>query len=73
MVALDLKGERVQYFVNYCFSSNVEELKDGLAQPTSLVTRCGNKGPLPVWTRTFTDLLSSQMTSGLAATFLRPV
>ena len=72
MVALDIKGERVQYFVNYCFSSNVEELKDGLAQPTSLITPMREiKGSL---TRVDNRLYRFTFKSddfGLAATFLR--
>lgn len=35
---LEMSGERIRYFVDYCFSSDAEKLEVGQAQPTTLTT-----------------------------------
>lgn len=72
LVSLDLKGKRVLYFVNYCFSSDVENLKDGQSQKSTLNTPIKPvKGTL---TRVNEGLFRFTIQSedfGLTATFLR--
>ena len=72
LVSLDLKGDRVLYFVNYCFSSDVEALQNGQTQPTSLITPLKKvEGSL---TRVEDNLYRFSFQAenfGLAATFLR--
>jgi glycine hydroxymethyltransferase len=38
LTALDLKGERIKYFIDYCFSSDAAQLEPGQAQPADLHT-----------------------------------
>ncbi|MEL7590969.1 MAG: serine hydroxymethyltransferase [Anaerolineaceae bacterium] len=72
ITTLELSGERINYFVNYCFSSDVENLEVGQEQPTTLTT------PLKVINGSLTR--SGKLTYrfsfptedfGLTATFLR--
>lgn len=71
-VSLDLQGEHIRNFVNYCFSSDAEQLKVGQVQPSSLKTpiktidgslACGKNN-------TFTFTFKAE-DFGLTATFLR--
>lgn len=72
VTALDLKGERVQYFVNYCFSSDVEILEDGQIQPTKLHTPLNVvEGSITRVTNTLYRFTIKREDYGLAATFLR--
>lgn len=38
LAALDLKGERIKYFIDYCFSSDAEQLEPGQVQSADLHT-----------------------------------
>ena len=70
--ALEMSGERINYFVDYCFSSDAEKLEVGQEQPTTLTT------PLKIIAGSLTRSgMSTYRFSfptedfGLAATFLR--
>ncbi len=71
-VTLDLKGEHIRYFVNYCFSSDAEALKAGQSQPTSLKTPLRTvEGSLACAKNNVYKFTCKAEDYGLAATFLR--
>ncbi len=72
LVSLDLKGRRIQYFVNYCFSSDVENLKNGQLQATSLNTPLKKvEGSLTRVDEGYYRFTIRAEDFGLATTFLR--
>lgn len=72
IAALDLKGEHIRYFVNYCFSSDAEALKPGQSQPTSLKTPIRVvEGTLACNKKDSYRFTIKSADFGLAATFLR--
>lgn len=70
--ALEMTGERLRYFVDYCFSSDSQQLERGHEQPTTLHTPIKTiHGSL---TRSDKDAYRFNLPTedfGLAATFLR--
>ena len=71
-VSLDIKGERVRYFVNYCFSSDAESLQPGLSQATTLTTPMKKvAGSLSFVANGHYKLTIKNEDYGVAATFLR--
>lgn len=71
-VSLDLKGQRIQYFVHYCFSADLDGMKNGQISPTSLVTPMRNiAGSLMRVTDDLYRFTIRVEDFGLAATFLR--
>ncbi len=72
LVTLDLKGEHIRYFVNYCFSSDAEALKVGQIQPTLLKTPLRTiEGSLACDKDNSYKFTVKSEDFGLAATFLR--
>ena len=70
--ALDLKGERIQYFVDYVFSSDAQALKPGDEQPTILFTPIRSIAGSLIKTGTDSYRFAFPKEEfGLAATFLR--
>ena len=70
--SLDLKGERINHFVNYCFSSDVETLKPGKSQATALNTPVKKvEGSLACLGEGHYTFTFNSEDFGLAATFLR--
>ena len=70
--AIELRGERVRHFVNYCFSSDVEHLEIGQSQPSNLITPLKTiKGNLKRSDMSVYRFICSKEDFGTAATFLR--
>jgi len=74
LTALNLKGQRIRHFIDYCFTSDTEKLVPGESQPTELRTPLKTiRGAL---TRLEGDLFQFIFPTedfGLAATFLRAI
>ncbi|MHC1740893.1 MAG: glycine cleavage system aminomethyltransferase GcvT [Anaerolineaceae bacterium] len=71
-VALDIRGEHLNHFVTYAFSSAVEKLAKGKSQPTSLHTPQGEvHGFLTKVDSKLFQFSIKKDNFGLAATFLR--
>lgn len=72
--ALNLEGQRIRHFIDYCFTSNGENLVAGQTQPTELRTPAKTvKGAL---TRLEEELFQFTFPAedfGVAATFLRAI
>ncbi len=70
--AIELRGERVLHFVNYCFSSDVEDLEIGQNQPANLNTPVKTiKGYLKRSDKSIYRFICPREDFGIAATFLR--
>ena len=70
--SLDISGENVRHFVTYCFSSDVEDLKVGEYQNTSITTPAGLvEGVLSNVTPSVYRFTFKKGNFGVTATFLR--
>ncbi len=70
--ALELAGTNIRHFVNFAFSSAVEELRPGQSQMTSLYTPDGNiQGVLTCTAEEAFQFSMAAGSSALAATWLR--
>jgi glycine hydroxymethyltransferase len=71
-VTLELKGNSIRQFANYTFTSDVEDLKPGQSQKTSLVTPKGTiEGAITCVEVELYHLSVPASSYGLAATWLR--
>jgi len=71
-VTLELKGNIIRQFVNYTFTSDVEDLKPGQSQKTSLITPRGTiEGVITCVEVELYHLSVPASSYGLAATWLR--
>jgi len=70
--ALNLKGQRIRHFVDYCFTSDTENLVTGQTQPTELRTPAKTiKGALTLLEGERYQFIFPPEDFGMAATFLR--
>lgn len=72
--ALTLRGQRIRHFMDYCFSTGVEDLPAGVSRPTELRTPHKTiRGALIRVDKDIYQFVFPHNDFGLAATFLRAI